>query len=71
MPVMQKGAIRAADAHDQTNVGARDHALQVGASGRGKVRAEPSPSPLVRPTGSQGDDSEPIAWDLLIQNQYR
>jgi hypothetical protein len=37
MPVMQEGPIRAARARDQTDPRARDHALRLGASGRGEV----------------------------------
>jgi hypothetical protein len=40
MPIMQEGPLRAAGAHDQADRDARDHALQVGASGRGTVRAQ-------------------------------
>jgi hypothetical protein len=37
MPVVQEGAIRAARAYDQADRDARDHALCLGASGRGEV----------------------------------
>jgi hypothetical protein len=38
MPVLPKGSPRPAGAHDQADQGARNHALQVGASGRGAVK---------------------------------
>ncbi len=38
MPVMPEGPLRAAGAHDQADGDARDHALSLGASGRGAVR---------------------------------
>jgi hypothetical protein len=37
MPVLQEGPLRAAGAHDQADRDARDHALQMGAPGRGGV----------------------------------
>jgi hypothetical protein len=37
MSVMQEGPIRAAGPHDQADGNTRDHALQMGASGRGTV----------------------------------
>jgi len=37
MPLMPQGPARAAGAHDQADREARDHALSVGASGRGEV----------------------------------
>jgi hypothetical protein len=37
MPVMPEGPLRAAGAHDQADRNARDHALPVGASGRGTM----------------------------------
>jgi hypothetical protein len=38
MPVMPERSLRAPGPHDKTGRNARDHALQVGASGRGGVR---------------------------------
>jgi hypothetical protein len=46
MPVMQEEPLRAARAHDQAERDARDHALPLGASGRGPV------SPTVHAGGS-------------------
>ena len=37
MPIMQKGSPRTAGAHDQADAGVRDHALRLGAPGRGAV----------------------------------
>ena len=37
MPVVQEGPIRAARPHGQADRDARDHALSLGASGRGEV----------------------------------
>jgi hypothetical protein len=37
---MQEGPLRAAGAHDQADRAAGDHAVQMGASGRGAVRAQ-------------------------------
>ena len=39
MQVMPERSLGAAGPHDQADRGARDHALQMGASGRGEVRA--------------------------------
>lgn len=37
MPVVSKGPLGGAGSHDQADRGARDHTLQVGASGRRAV----------------------------------
>jgi hypothetical protein len=37
MPILQEGPLCAAGAFDQTHRNARDHALRLGASGRGEV----------------------------------
>ncbi len=39
MPVLPEGSLCAAGAHDQADRDAGDHAVQVGASGRGAVKA--------------------------------
>ncbi len=36
VPIVQEGPLSAAGAHDQTDRNARDHALSLGASGRGE-----------------------------------
>jgi hypothetical protein len=46
MPVLQEGALCAACAHDQVDRDAGDHALQMGASGRGAVSADDAALPL-------------------------
>jgi CspA family cold shock protein len=51
MPVVQKGPLCAAGAHDQADRDAGDRALQVGASGRGAVRGRRfTPAGLACPT---------------------
>jgi hypothetical protein len=40
MPVLPEGPLRAAGAHDHAHGGPVDHALQVGASGRGEGETE-------------------------------
>src|ERR1700730_14469240 len=43
MPLMPKRPLRAAGAHDQANRDAGDHAVRLGASGRGEVRGQGGP----------------------------
>jgi hypothetical protein len=79
MPVMPEGPLRAAGAHDQADRDRGDHALQVGASGRGEVRArkngpsvggalEPPLGVASYPRGLKtgGEDSDSLSFNKFL-----